>query len=368
MAEPLKNIYNPAFIAVVANYCKAIIAGFDKQRFTERLSGPDWERLELKQRIASIADALNEQLTGDYLRDVKTLTTLSNHIQADIQLTDRFEYLFLPTYLEKYGIEHPDATLDAIESMTILSSCEFAVRPFIVHYQPIVMAKMVAFSQHSHPSVRRFSSEGCRPRLPWGIALQALKKDPTPILPILETLKSDPSLFVRKSVANNLNDIAKDHPAIVKDIVNRWKGTHADTDWIVKHGSRTLLKKGDSDALGIFGLGAIPSMEVSHLNIAQKNIKIGGELQFTFDLKHNEPAPVLLRLEYKIYYQKANGSKTAKVFKISETTCAPALAVTYQRKQSFRDLTTRKHHVGEHELAIVVNGQELARASFMLEL
>jgi 3-methyladenine DNA glycosylase AlkC len=152
-------------------------------------------------------------------------------------------YIFLPDYIEQYGLEDFESSVKAIENVTRFVSCEFAVRPFILKYGGTMMKKMRTWSLHKSYHVRRLSSEGSRPRLPWAISIPELKKDPSPILPILENLKNDPSEWVRRSVANNLNDIAKDHPGLVIELARKWKGISRETDAIIKHGSRTLLKK-----------------------------------------------------------------------------------------------------------------------------
>ncbi len=226
---------------------------------------------------------------------------------------------------------------------------------------------MLKWTKHSHPSVRRLASEGCRPRLPWGVALPLFKKDPSMILPILESLKDDPSDFVRRSVANNLNDIAKDNPDIVLSIAGRWKGRSVHADRLIRHACRNLLKKADPVALSLFGLTTTPGCSVDELKLRSKNIRIGESLHFSFQVRTNEDHSGPLRLEYIITYAKANNKFSDKVFQIAEGVFSAGQVVTYNRKQSFADRTTRKHYVGEHRVTVTVNGVPMAAASFTVE-
>ncbi len=366
MAEPLKYMYDKSFISELIGFSEHIIPGFDAVKFSTHFFNPYWDSLELKQRVKHVADAMADQLSGNYLRDIEVVTQLTKHIMVQLNGATTFTHIFIADYIERYGINHPEESLNAMEYATIISSCEFAIRPFIVKYPDMVMSQMLHWTNHPHASVRRLASEGCRPRLPWGMALVAFKKDPSPILPILEQLKNDPSEYVRKSVANNLNDIAKDNPEVVTDIIKAWKGSSKETDWILKHGSRTLLKKADKHTLSLFGVSAVSSATVTDLKVKHDIINIGGVLQFSFVLMHKEKLATVLRVEYLIYYRKSNGSLSKKIFKVTEQAFQSIKPQTISRKQSFKDMTTRKHYAGEHQLAIVVNGVELSKTSFMV--
>lgn len=216
--------------------------------------------------------------------------------------------------------------------------------------------------------VRRLSTEGCRPRLPWAMALPFLKRDPAPILPILENLKSDDSESVRRSVANNLNDIAKDHPDQVIDIAERWLGKSKETDWVVKHGCRTLLKQGHPEALKLFGLGEVKGVEIVDFKLKTPKISLGDYLEFSSLLVNKNDHKVHLRLEYAVYYVKANGTLSKKVYKISEKEYDAASSTLIERRQHFKPISTRKYHPGLHQIAMVVNGREFERHDFELTI
>ncbi len=229
-----------------------------------------------------------------------------------------------------------------------------------------MMKQMLAWSNHKHPAVRRLSTEGCRPRLPWAMALPKLKEDPTTIILILENLKNDSSEFVRKSVANNLNDIAKDNPGVVINLVKKWKGKSKNTDWVIKHGCRTLLKKGNTEVMELFGFGYTKNILIENFQISTTKLKIGESLKFDFRLLNNNNKNIKIRLEYGLYYQKANGTLSKKTYKISEKEY-PANSITQlHRKQSFRVITTRKFHRGLHQVSIIINGKEFEKRNFEL--
>lgn len=229
-----------------------------------------------------------------------------------------------------------------------------------------MMAQMLVWSKHEHWGVRRLASEGCRPRLPWAMALPNLKKDPAPIIPILENLKNDPARSVRLSVANNLNDIAKDNPEIVIDLAKKWHGKSKEIDWVIKHGCRTLLKQGNPEILGLFGLGSAENINIEDFQIITPVVKVGNSLEFSFKLVNNNHEKNKIRLEYGLYYQKANGALSRKVCKISEKEYAENSITYITRKHSFKVVTTRKFHPGLHQVAVIINGNEFEKHDFEL--
>lgn len=363
MADALKDIYSKKFITLFAQYCNEVIPSFDPLVFGRFVFNKEWESKALKQRMSHIASALHEQLDADYRKSIKQLLQIIDHLKSK-NIQSGFEYMFFPDFVEQYGQQYPDQSLNAIEKITAFSSCEFAIRPFIKNNPEKVMKQMLKWSMHKNLHVRRLSSEGCRPRLPWAMALQDLKKDPAPILPILENLKADPSEYVRRSVANNLNDIAKDHPAVVSSIVKKWQGFSKETDWIVRHGSRTLLKKADAEIYSLFGLSGTHTATIQNFKIKPKNVSLGGVLHFSFELYNGAPTPSKLRIDFAIYYMKSSGSQSRKLFRISENMYQPDQLYSFNKKISFSDLTTRKHYAGKHAIAIVVNGNEMVTEQF----
>ena len=256
-------------------------------------------------------------------------------------------------------MEDLELSLAALKAATRACSSEFAVRPFILRYPRETLRAMQAWARDPDERVRRLASEGSRPRLPWGRALPALKADPSPTLPILETLRNDPSETVRRSVANHLNDISKDHPDVFLRLARAWLGETPETDALLKHAARTLLKAGNREAVKLFGFGG-EMVRIRRLALEPDPVRIGGTLHYAFDAVAAEPTRV--RVECVVYYRKKNGSHTRKTFKISETRLEKGRR--FERRLSFRDLSTRTHHAGTHYLAIMANGREGRKKRF----
>jgi len=366
MATPLKDIYSLAFYDRLCVALQLVLPDFRKLAFTRKIFTPAFEQMELKARMRHTAVVLHEFMPADFREAAGVIRALISQLRAQGTGEDGLAYMFLPDYIEVYGLEDYDAAIPALEHTTQFVSCEFAVRPFLLRYFKPMMAQMKAWAKHDNYKVRRLASEGCRPRLPWAMAIPALKKDPAPALAVLEILKNDSSDWVRRSVANNLNDIAKDHPDIVLAIAAKWSGISRETDAIIKHGSRTLLKQGHSDILAHYGLDA-SQVQLSDFLITHPVIRIGDSLEFSFSITNNKDETQKIRLEYAVFYLRQNGSLSKKVFKISEKEYAAAATVRIVRRQKFIPITTRAFYPGAQRLSVIVNGEEKTIADFTLE-
>lgn len=289
MAEPFKNMYNKQFFDLFTKDLRLVIDDFDAHGFVSQIMDDEWEGRELKQRWIHITSILKKFLPADYKEAIAKILELLDHVKStrpDFSVIDdtkfglMLEYgVILNNYVEQYGLDDYETSVKAIEKITQFTSCEFVTHPFIIKYPDEMMKQMLVWSKHEHWGVRRLSSEGCRPRLPWAMALPNLKKDPTPIIPILENLKNDPARFVRLSVANNLNDIAKDNPEIVIDLAKKWKGESKEVDWIIKHGCRTLLKQGIPEVMELFGFDSIRNnISMEDFQISSLKVKGGNSL------------------------------------------------------------------------------------------
>ena len=378
MAEPFKNMYNERFFDRFTKDLKLVIDDFDARKFVSQIMDNEWENREYKQRITHITTILKKFLPIDYKDAITKILELLDYVKHTLpdfsEIDDKkfglliLEYgAVLDNYVEQYGLDDYETSVKAIEKITQFTSCEFAVHPFILKYPNEMMKQMLAWSKHEHWGVRRLASEGCRPRLPWAMALPNLKENPAPIIPILENLKNDPSRFVRLSVANNLNDIAKDNPETVINLVKRWKGESKEVDWIIKHGCRTLLKQGNPEVMELFGFGCmINAISIENFQISIAKVKVGNSLEFSFNLLNNNNEKAKIRLEYGVYYQKANGTLAKKVHKISEKEYIGNSTTQITRKHSFRVVTTRKFHLGLHQVAVIINGNEFEKHNFEL--
>ena len=227
---------------------------------------------------------------------------------------------------------------------------------------------MQNWATDSNVHVRRLASEGSRPRLPWSFKLDAIITDPSLTRGILEELKTDPELYVRKSVANHLNDHSKDNVNYLISLLNEWDVTHVHTNWIMKHASRSLIKKGSSAALQLFGFDGGDLVAVSDLGIENDALKLGESLKFSFLVTSKESEVRKLVIDYAIHYVKAAGNASRKVFKLKEIELSPNQSVNITKSQMIKDFTTRKHYSGKHVLEILINGKIVGSTSFALEV
>lgn len=367
MPALLKDIFSTSFISKFSDELAMQLPEFNKQQFGKAVFDKGWKDRELKQRMHHVSSVLKKFLPDSFSEATDIICNLIEYYQKEGIKEKVIEYCFLPDYVEQYGVDDYEASVKTIEKLTQFTSCEFAVRPFLIRYQERMLRQMIKWSKHKHEKVRRLSSEGIRPRLPWAMALPVFKKNPEPLLPILENLKNDPSETVRRSVANNLNDISKDNPAFVISLFRKWKNSSAETDGIIKHGSRTLLKKGNRDVLKLFKQHESLMIELSGFKLLTPVVKTGDYLHFSFAIKTRHTKKQNIRLEYALYFLKANGQHTKKVFKISEKQLQPGETVQFQRKQSFKPITTRKYYPGKHKISIIANGKEFDAKVFVLD-
>ena len=359
MPDKLKDIFlTRSTVSDMVDAVEQVYPQFERQAFEHLVFDGTWEDKELKQRMRHLAHCLRQVLPQDYAAALDILKQAAPSIGG-------FESIALPEFVGRYGLAHWELSLPALGFFTRFGSSEYGIRPFLKKDAQRAMAYMYRWAEDDNLHVRRFASEGCRPRLPWGMALPAFQKDPTPILPVLERLKDDESEYVRKSVANNLNDISKDHPEWVLDVCERWYGHSANTDWIVRHACRGLLKAGNRRALLLFGFADPTHIRVENLTLDKETLSIGEDLHYTFELKVNTEEPCKVRLELGVYYARPTGKVSRKVFAIREGRFDPGSRLI-SRKRSFADQSTRKHHAGEHSISIIVNGVEMAKASFQL--
>jgi 3-methyladenine DNA glycosylase AlkC len=353
----LKNLYGPAFYDILVDALNKILPSFNEHKFKSLIFNEQFEYMELKERMRHTTLALHEFMPAHFTDAVDIIYQLINELRQLGRGEDELAFIFVPDYLEVYGIADYDASIPALEFVTQFVSCEFAVRPYLIRYFDKMMAQMKLWSLHENAKVRRLATEGSRPRLPWAMAIPMLKKDPSLVLPILENLKNDPSESVRRSVANNLNDISKDNPQVVLRLANEWLGHGKETDAIIKHGCRTLLKRGHSEILWHYGLDT-EGLLIAGFEINTPVVTMGEAVGFSFAIQNANNAPKTIRLEYGMYFQKANGTLARKVFKISERIFKGGERTVIKRKQSFRPITTRVYYPGLHQLSLIINGEE----------
>ncbi len=361
----LKEVYDHKFLETLADTVAKADQKFSKQKFLKNFPEKIWATKELKQRMRAISVALEESLSPKKFSQ-KIVILKQAALTIPKERYSGLSLIIFPDFVEIFGLKDFEESMNALEFFTEFGSSEFAVRQFIKLDQKRALEFFQKWSKSKNHHVRRLASEGCRPRLPWGEALQEFKKNPAPILPILENLKNDESEYVRKSVANNLNDISKDHPQIVLDLLKTWKKEGV-REGLIRHALRTLLKKGNESALNLIDVDCNNLSEkfrIENFSLRNKSVKISEDLIFDFLLRNLVPHSKI-RLEYSVYFLKQNGSRSKKNFQITTKNFAEGV-FSFSKKHSFCDLSTRKHNAGKHLISLVANGLEVELIEFQL--
>jgi len=364
----VRDVFNARVVNQLASALADVWSGFDAKGFRESVS-LQLPSLSFSGRAALIRDSLGEFLPRDYPRALKILLkALPPEIAGD-ELEGYDGFIVMPQcdYVAKYGLEHFDISMQALYEMTKRFSAEGAIRTFILKYPEPTMSMLGEWAEDVNPHVRRLASEGTRPRLPWTMQLKPFIQDPRPVLAILEKLKTDPNLMVRRSVANNLNDIAKDNPDLVVKTLKRWsKIKDEGTQWLIRHAARTLVKQGNHEALAVLGFEANAEVAVSNLRISPVHVKMGGEMTFSFEIKSKAKQTQNLVIDYVIHHVKANGKRTPKVFKLTIKELGAGKTAQISKRHSFHPISTRVYYAGKHRLEIQVNGVVLESMGFGL--
>ncbi len=359
-APALKEIFNRARLRHLARETEAVWPGFDGRRFM-KLAMAGLDELGIMQRMRQTAVSLHQTLPLDFPEALPILKKLAPRIGHS------FAAITLSEFVALHGQRHFDLSLDALKFFTRFGSSEFAVRHFLLADFDRTIATMREWAEDENEHVRRLASEGSRPRLPWSFQLKNLIADPSPTGPILERLKADPSLYVRKSVANHLNDIGKGHPNLLVERVSSWNLGDRHTAWIVRHALRTLIKKGDPRALALIGTTGRAEIKVEAFAVEPAKIKLGERITIRARLIATSQTAQRLVVDYAVHYPKKNGV-SRKVFKLRETELAPGAGCDLAISQTVRDFTTRKHSAGFHRVELMVNGEAVAESGFELTI
>ena len=360
MAEQLKHLYNENFVEQLSKNISAYYSVFQIDEFKNTIFDNTWADLELKQRMRHISTIMFAYLPKNYEESISILKRTYKDMDS---FGFRLENIIFQDFVELYGLADWDISMDALECFTRNCSSEFAIRQFILKDEDRAMKQMLIWAKSDDHELRRLASEGCRSRLPWAVALPSFKKDPSKVVEVLELLKDDESKYVQKSVANNINDISKDNVEIVIDIVKRWKDHSKSRDWILKHGSRTLLKASNKEILELFDYKNSDSLKVENFTCSEI-VKEGEEVHFSFDIVTDEKMDKL-RVEYKLDFLRANGKHNSKVFKISEVDDFIGKK-SINKKHSFKKISTRRYYLGTHKVSIMINGIVLDECEFEL--
>lgn len=328
-----------------------------------------YAELELMARAAKIAAALRRHLPADYEEALALLLKSLGPKREENQWSGELPFFHLPhtTFVASYGLEHFEVSMHAQYELTQRFTAEFSIRSFLERHPAATLERLRLWARDPSVHVRRLVSEGTRPRLPWASRLRAFQKDPRPVLELLEKLKDDPELYVRRSVANNLNDIGKDHPGLLVKTAERWLiDAPAGRAWVVRHALRSAVKRGETEALRVLGYGAGARVALENVCIHPAVVTMGGAVTLSFELVNLEKGVQRVMVDFRVQFVKAAGKVGAKVFKLRAVEMAPGERVLFRKTVSLAELTTRKHYAGIHRVEALLNGEVRALGSFEL--
>lgn len=346
-----KDRMSTDLIASLANELATASSAFDRAAF-ERLACTGLDDLELMARVDWIARALSATMPSS----AEEADLLIRAVLVNGGLRG-WASMPVNAYVASALLNRPDIALPLLAALTSRYTAEFAIRPFIVAHYDLTMDHLRSWAGDPDEHVRRLVSEGTRPRLPWGQRLTRFIADPSPTLELLNALVNDESSYVRRSVANHLNDISKDHPDLALQTAKRWSSGTTQGDYVVRHGLRTLIKRGHPEALAILGFDPDASIDLTDLTCSPTTISIGEAVTIAFTLQ--APAPVKAAIDYVVHYQGARGPKAGKVFKLAVRELPAGQAVLFSRQQRFEHASIRTIHPGPHRIEIQVNGRIL---------
>jgi len=356
MAEPLKNQFGTPVVRRLATELAAVHRSFDRRAF-ERRALEGFDALELLDRGRHLGRVLAEFLPSSYADAVEVLLATLPAEKAPAGGMAAFYYLPHMEFVRQCGVAHFEESMRAMHALTQVFTAEFAIRPFLEHHESRTLERLHAWTGDPSEHVRRLVSEGTRSRLPWAPRLKAFQSDPTPVLALLERLKDDPALYVRRSVANNLNDIWKDHPRRAVAVGAEWmRAASAERAWIVRHALRVAVKRGDPAALKVLGFGRKAALRLRSKAITPAAPRRGGKVVVTVTLENPTARVQDVVADLVVHFVKSNGGTSAKVFKLSNLSLGSGESADLRKTVSLADLSTRKHYPGVHRVALQLNG------------
>lgn len=366
MAEPLKDRFGPAIVRRLGGEVADAYRRFDRAAF-ERDALDGFDAIELLDRGWHLARVLQRHLPPAFPQAIRVLLDTLPADKAPPGGMESFYYLPHTDFVRQFGLAHVEESLTALHQLTQMFTSEFAIRPFIEAQPELLIARLQAWTQDPSEHVRRLVSEGTRSRLPWAPRLRAFADDPGPVIELLERLRDDPSLYVRRSVANNLNDIGKDHPARLIKIAAEWMdGATAERQWVVRHALRSAVKKGDRAALKVLGYGARPMLQLVEHAIIPARPRMGGKVAITVTITNPTRRRQEAVVDLAVHFVKANGGTSPKIFKLANVALQGGESVTLRKTVSLAELTTRKHYAGRHAVTLQINGAVQPLGEFTL--
>ncbi|OOZ39314.1 hypothetical protein BOW53_12205 [Solemya pervernicosa gill symbiont] len=326
--------------------------------------------LELKARVHHLIEVLHRHLPDHYQDVAKLLERVPSVWDHGTEGDPLGGFAAWPLidYVGVHGLNHPEISLSLLRQLTPLFSAEMAIRPFIEHHYKLTYRTLQNWCDDDNHHVRRLVSEGSRPRLPWAPQLPRFIADPNPVIALLERLKDDHSEYVRRSVANTLNDISKDHPDTVIDTCRNWKtDASAERNWIIRHATRSLVKAGHPGSFALLGHTVEPAFSTATLLVENTNIALGDSLSFRVEIESSSHDDQSLVIDYAIHFMKANGKLKPKVFKLKTVKLQPGERLIIERRHPIKPITTRRYYPGQHAVELLINGKRFNLVNFELQ-
>jgi 3-methyladenine DNA glycosylase AlkC len=366
-----KDWFDEDAAMALAQQLRSVMPKFPSKQFIQHAT-KDIQKLEFAGRVSQFSRAMRIALPEDVGNALGIIRDSFPIALPDCEsTTDGWLQWPVGQYIADHGLAHFDDSMLTMIELTQRFSSEFAVRPFVDNHQKETIAYLSSLTGHSSPHVRRWCSEGIRTRLPWGKKLNKLISDPKPIFPILEALKDDDELYVRRSVANNLNNVAKDHPGLVIARCDKWmpnshtRAGNSQRETVVKQALRSLIKDGDKDALAVLGFG-MPEKLICALAPSSTGVSIGGAIDLNATIESNSTKAQSLIVDYVVHYVRKNGTNSGKVFKWKTLDILPGEKLMLKKKQSFKKTSVRQLYLGHHQIELQINGQRMASTEVVL--
>ncbi len=322
-------------------------------------------------RLRDRVDIVRDALVADLPRDFASTRTIIHEALDDPLLTGWMIWpvseLITAKALDSGTIEDFDAAMETLALLTDRLTCEFAIRAMIIDRPERALQHAQDWTQHENEHVRRLATEGTRLYLPWAKCVPWLVANPRETRAILDASYQDPAEYVRRSVANHLNDLSRVDPKALIETATAWVGNaDENTAWVLRHGLRTLTKQGHAQALALLGFSG-DDLSISEPQLASDRIAWNGEIAFTTQVTNHGDAEANVAIDYSIGFLRANGSHGSKTFKLATRKIGPGETVTLGKTHSFRPITTRKYYPGVHTLTAQANGKKSAQTDFMLD-
>ena len=368
MADSLKTFFSPALVRRLADELMGAHPSFDRGAFVAAAT-KGLQRYELLDRGRHIARAMALHLPHEYPEAIAVLLESlgPEHASDELLGVGMAPFFYLPhtLFVAEHGLEHFDLSMRAQYELTKRFSAESSIRPFIAKDPERALAWLDRWSGDANPHVRRLVSEGTRLRLPWASRVAWLDGHPDRVLTLLDRLKDDPASLVRRSVANNMNDLGKVHPSLLIATSRAWlRDATTERRALIQHALRSAVKRGEPDALRLLGYGDAASISIERTRLIPRRVPIGGRVSIEVVIRSRARTRQELLIDLAVHFVKANGRTSPKIFKLKRVTLPPRGETALSASVSLAVHTTRTPRPGKHSVDVVVNGQSMPCGSF----